>query len=209
MKVIIVDDHQLVIRGFQRIIEAEGFEVISSFTDSSLALERIPLLKPDIVLSDLDMPKINGAELIRQLREQVPEQKIIMLSMHLNQQVIKKIMGLKVNGYLSKNAHPEELIEALKAVHVGRTYFSSDVTQSLLFKSTEIKTEKALLTLNLSDREREVLKHIAQGEATKEIAEVLHISIGTVESHRRAIMTKLEVKNVAGMVRIAVQEGLV
>ncbi len=209
MKVIIVDDHQLVIRGFQRIIEAEGFEVISSFTDSSLALERIPLLKPDIVLSDLDMPKINGAELIRQLREQVPEQKIIMLSMHLNQQVIKKIMGLKVNGYLSKNAHPEELIEALKAVHSGRTYFSSDVTQSLLFKSSEIISEKALLTLNLSDRESEVLKHIAQGESTKEIAEVLHISIGTVESHRRAIMTKLEVKNVAGMVRIAVQEGLV
>ena len=118
-------------------------------------------------------------------------------------------MGLKVNGYLSKNAHPEELIEALKAVHSGRTYFSSDVTQSLLFKSTEIKTEKALLTLHLSDREREVLKHIAQGESTREIAEALHISIGTVESHRRAIMTKLEVKNVAGMVRIAVQEGLV
>ncbi len=209
MKVVIVDDHQLVINGFKNLLSGGSFEVLATFTNPQEALVKIPKLQPDVVLTDLDMPGLSGIELIQQLRAAIPDQKFIMLTMHLNQQIIKKMLSLKVDGYLSKNAHPDELTQALKAVGNGRTYYSADVTQSLAFSGNQIQSQNPMLTLVLSEREKEVLKLIANGESTKTIAEQLHISIGTVETHRRAIMTKLEVKNMAGMVRIAVQEGLV
>lgn len=210
MKVIIVDDHQLVLDGFCRIMEAAGHEVAGRYTDSQLALERIISTPPDLVLTDLDMPGLNGADLISAVRAQIPDQKFVLLTMHLNQQVIKKMMSLKVNGYLAKTSHPEELIEAAEAVYKGRNYFAAEVTQALAFQSQELQSQNsALKTLVLSEREKEVLQLIAMGESTKLIADQLHISVGTVESHRSAIMKKLEVSNVAGMVRIAVKEGLV
>lgn len=209
MKVVIVDDHQLVINGFLKLLSEKDISVAATFTHPKEALRQIPILKPDVVLTDLDMPGLNGVELIGQVRETLPEQKFIMLTMHLNQQIVKKMLGLKVNGYLSKNAHPDELFQALEAVAAGRSYYSSDVAQSLAFQGNKITTENPMLTLALSEREREVLKLIAHGESTKGIADKLHISTGTVETHRRSIMTKLEVSNMAGMVRIAVQEGLV
>lgn len=209
MKVVIVDDHQLVINGFLKLLNEKEISVAATFTQPREALAQIPILKPDVVLTDLDMPVLNGVGLIEEVRKTHPEQKFIMLTMHLNQQIVKKMLGLKVNGYLSKNAHPDELFQALEAVAAGRNFYSSDVAQSLAFQGTKITSENPMLTLALSEREREVLKLIAHGEPTKGIAEKLHISIGTVETHRRSIMGKLEVNNMAGMVRIAVQEGLV
>ena len=209
MKIVIVDDHQLVINGFLKLLIEKEIRAVATFTKPKEALRQIPILKPDIVLTDLDMPGLNGVELIEQVRKVRPEQKFIMLTMHLNQQIVKKMLGRKINGYLSKNAHPEELFQALEAVSNGRSYYSSDVAKSLAFQGNKITTENPMLTLALSEREREVLKLIAHGEPTKGIAEKLHISIGTVETHRRSIMIKLEVNNMAGMVRIAVQEGLV
>ncbi|NVK26402.1 MAG: response regulator transcription factor [Flavobacteriia bacterium] len=210
MRIMVVDDHQLVLDGFKRILHEASYQIIGSFTDSREALKAIVSEQPDIVLCDLDMPYLNGEELIKAVREKIPEQKFILLTMHLNQQLIKKMMGLKLNGYLSKNAHPDELLEAVLAVSKGRNYFSSEVTESLAFKGEALQqSNHTHLTLDLSDREREVLKLIALGESTKMIADQLNISVGTVETHRGAIMKKLAVKNVAGMVRIAVQEGLV
>ncbi len=209
MKVIVVDDHQLVINGFTKLLTDKGVEVVATFTQPREALIQIPILKPDVVLTDLDMPGLNGAELIEQVRKKEPGQKFIMLTMHLNQQIVKKMLGIKVDGYLSKNAHPEELFQAVEAVANGRTYYSTDVTQSLVFNGNEITHQNPMLTLALSEREREVLTLIAEGESTKSIADKLHISTGTVETHRRSIMSKLDVSNMAGMVRIAVQEGLV
>lgn len=210
MKVIIVDDHQLVIDGFKKIIEEYDCEVIQSYTLPNEALKGIIRHQPEVVLCDLDMPGMNGAELIIKVREENPEQKFILVTMHLNQQVVKKMLGLKVNAYLSKNAHPQELHQALQAVEAGRTYYTPDVTQSLAFKGTFIAPgQNPVYTLSLSAREREVLQQVALGESTKSIADKLCVSVGTVESHRSSIMHKLDVKNVAGMVRIAVQEGLV
>lgn len=210
MKVIIVDDHQLVINGFQRIIEESNCEVIQTYTNPNEALKGILRHRPDLVLSDLDMPGMSGAELITKVREENPGQKFILVTMHLNQQVVKKMLSLNVDAYLSKNAHTEELHQAMEAVAAGRTYYTPEVTRSLAFKGNAIAPrQNPVLTVALSAREREVLQEIAMGESTKSIADKLHVSVGTIESHRRAIMTKLEVKNVAGMVRIAVQEGLV
>lgn len=209
MNLVIVDDHQLVIDGFAKLLAEREVNIIGKFTDPRRALQEIPSLEPDIVLSDLDMPYINGVELLQAVRELRPQQKFMILSMHLNQQVLKKIINLKVESYISKNAHPEELFQALEAVYNGRSYFSADITASLASKNNSIERQPSLLIRNLSKRETEVLSLIAEGESTKSIADILSISPGTVENHRSSIMTKLEVKNVAGMVRIAVQEGLV
>lgn len=210
MRVVVVDDHQLVVDGIKSILEECSCEVVAGFNDSREAAEAILKLKPDLVLTDLDMPFLNGAQLIERIRAELPEQKFILLTMHLNQQIIKKMMGLKVNGYLSKNSYKEEFQEAVNAVASGRRYFSSDVTQSLAFKGNELSQySNFALVMNLSDREREVLRLIAMGYSTKMIADQLSISVGTVETHRGSIMKKLEVQNVAGMVRIAVKEGLV
>lgn len=210
MKVILVDDHRMVADGFSHILKSEGIEIMATFYDPLQALESILVLKPDLVLTDLDMPHLSGDELILRVRAQRPEQRFILLTMHLNQQLIKRMMELKVNGYLSKNSHPEELLEAVKAVAKGRNYFGSDVTESLAFKGNELsRSLNPLRTLDLSEREREVLQLIAMGYSTKMLSDKLNISVGTVESHRSSIMKKLEVQNVAGMVRIAVKEGLV
>ncbi|MDZ7846943.1 MAG: response regulator transcription factor [Owenweeksia sp.] len=210
MKVILVDDHQLVLNGFKKILEDLKCDVLATFTDPKQALSPIINTKPDVVFTDLDMPGMNGAELISQVREQSPEQKFILVTMHLNQQVVKKMLSLDVNAYLTKNAHLEELEQALQAVAGGRTYYTPEVVQSLAFKGESMSfSQNPVLTPALSKREREVLQLIAMGESTKSIAEKLFLSTGTIESHRRAIMHKLNVSNVAGMVRIAVQEGLV
>tara|TARA_R110002050_G_scaffold154967_1_gene282894 strand:- start:304 stop:936 length:633 start_codon:yes stop_codon:yes gene_type:complete len=209
VNIILVDDHQLVLDGFKRILLGANYQV-KTFTDSRQALQAILNEPPDLVLSDLDMPHLNGEELLKSVRKKRPEQKFILLTMHLNQQLIKKMMGLKLNGYLSKNANPEELTEAVGAVLKGRQYFSSEVTESLAFKGEALyQSGQRHLTLDLSQREQEVLRLIALGDSTKMIADQLNISIGTVETHRSAIMKKLAVKNVAGMVRVAVKEGLV
>lgn len=210
MRIIVVDDHQLVLDGFKRILSGGECSIVGAYTDSRDALQAIITEKPDLVLCDLDMPYLNGEQLIQAVRKEVPNQKFILLTMHLNQQLIKKMMRLKLNGYLSKNAHPEELLEAVAAIAKGRNYFSSEVTEALAFKGEVIQpSPHTRLTLDLSQRELEVLKHIALGDSTKMIADRLNISVGTVETHRGAIMRKLAVKNVASMVRIAVQEGVI
>lgn len=210
MKLVLIDDHQLVLDGFCRILGDAGYEIAGAFTDSQKALDAIFATRPALVLTDYDMPGLSGEELLKAVRAKIPEQKFLLLTMHLNQQLIKRMMRLKVDAYLSKNAHPDELLEALKAIARGRKYFAAEVAQSLAFKAHEIEAgSQPRLCLNLSDREREVLRLIALGHSTKMLAEALHISIGTVESHRHAIMQKLAVKNLAGMVRIAVKEGLV
>jgi DNA-binding NarL/FixJ family response regulator len=209
MKIILVDDHHLVLDGFSRILKSQGYEVMA-FTNPHLALKEILKSPPTIVLTDLDMPGLNGAELIEAVRKTNPEQKFILLTMHLNQQVIKRMMALKVNGFLSKASHPDELLEALEAILNGRNYYAAEVTKALAFQGDDLGSPVVgMETLSLSNREQEVLKLIAMGESTKLIASKLNISIGTVETHRGAIMRKLDVKNVAGMVRIAVKNGLV
>ena len=115
MKVIVVDDHQLVLEGFTGILTHGSCHIVGSYTDPRKALTAILELKPDVVLTDLDMPHLNGQELITEVRAKIPEQKFVLLTMHLNQQLIKKMMRLKVSADLSKNAHPEELMEAVSA----------------------------------------------------------------------------------------------
>ncbi|NVJ48489.1 MAG: response regulator transcription factor [Cytophagia bacterium] len=208
--IIIVDDHQMIIDGFSRIIaDEQDFDVISTYNDPKEALVKVPMLKPEILMVDLEMPGMTGLELVRQLKAKMPDLKTILLTMHLDQATVKKAMELGFNAYILKNLDELELKIALTKVRRGQKYYSAQVTEVLTNSSSEIVTNGGAKLAVLTSRETEVLKHIAEASSTKEIADLLSISISTVETHRKAIMKKLEVHNVAGLVRLAISEGLV
>lgn len=208
--IIIVDDHQMIIDGFSRIIaDEQDFEVISTYNDPKEALVKVPMLKPEILMVDLEMPGTTGLELVRQLKAKMPDLKTILLTMHLDQATVKKAMELGFNAYILKNLDELELKIALTKVRRGQKYYSAQVTEVLTSSSSEIVTNGGAKLAVLTSRETDVLKLIADACSTKEIADELSISISTVETHRKAIMKKLEVHNVAGLVRLAISEGLV
>ncbi|TFV97127.1 response regulator transcription factor [Algoriphagus kandeliae] len=209
-RIVLVDDHQLIIDGLSRIIqEIPGFELVTSYHDPLEALQKIPVWKPEILMVDFEMPGLNGLELIRKLKQQIPELKTVLLTMHLDQATVKEALSLGVNAYILKNLDEFELRVALEKVSKGQNYYSAPVTEVLNSKSKSIqKSSNSQLDL-LSGREREVLKLIAEAFSTKEIADQLSLEISTIETHRKSLMRKLDVHNVAGLVRIAVQEGLV
>lgn len=208
--IIIVDDHQMIIDGFSRIIaDEQDFEVISTYNDPKEALVKVPMLKPEILMVDLEMPGMTGLELVRQLKAKMPDLKTILLTMHLDQATVKKAMELGFNAYILKNLDELELKIALTKVRRGQKYYSAQVTEVLTNSSSEIVTNGGAKLAVLTIRETDVLKLIADACSTKEIADELSISISTVETHRKAIMKKLEVHNVAGLVRLAISEGLV
>lgn len=208
--IIIVDDHQMIIDGFSRIIaDEQDFEVISTYNDPKEALVKVAMLKPEILMVDLEMPGMTGLELVRQLKAKMPDLKTILLTMHLDQATVKKAMELGFNAYILKNLDELELKIALTKVRRGQKYYSAQVTEVLTNSSIEIVTNGGAKLAVLTSRETDVLKLIADACSTKEIADELSISISTVETHRKAIMKKLEVHNVAGLVRLAISEGLV
>ena len=206
--IVIVDDHELVAAGIANFIKEDpAFELFSIFNSSTEALQKIPVLNPDIVLTDLDMPQLNGLELIQQLRQSI-QPKFVLLTMHINHAVMKKVVELELDGYLPKNTDEFEFFQCLQTIVAGRTYYSQKAVATLNQKSSRIMTTGIKLTQYLTERETQILKLIAAGDSTKEIADSLFIAVRTVETHRKSIMEKLGVKNMAGMVRIAVQEGL-
>lgn len=207
--VIIVDDHQMVAQGIAGFFKNDDdIEVIGIFHSAAEALIRIKLLLPNIILTDLDMPGMNGLELAQQVQKEKLPCKLILLTMHLNQSVIKKVMHQKLDGYLPKNADKTEVKACLQAVKSGGTYFSPKAMEILMAKGQQINISGLKKSQSLSNREREILVLIAEGLSTREVSEKLHIAVRTVETHRKSILEKLNVKNVAGMVRIAVQDGL-
>lgn len=209
--IIIVDDHQMIIDGFSRIIADEhGLEVISTYNDPKEALIKVPILKPQILMVDLEMPGMTGLELVRQIKIKLPDIRTILLTMHLDQATVKKAMELGFDAYILKNLDELELKIALTKVSRGQKYYSAQVTEVLTNSSTAIsKGSSGSKLALLTSRETEVLKLIAEAYSTKDVADQLNISISTVETHRKAMMKKLEAHNVAGLVRLAVSEGLV
>lgn len=208
--IVIVDDHQMIIDGLSRIIaEEHGFKVLSTYVDPKEALQKVPILKPDVLLVDLEMPGLNGLELVSQLKKTMPELRTILLTMHLDYATVKKAMEIGFDSYILKNLDEMELKIALNKVVKGHKYWSASITEVLNNTSKIIGKERLSKLASLTNRETEILKLIAEAHSTKQIAEELFISVSTVETHRKSIIKKLEANNVAGLVRIAVSEGLV
>ncbi|MCZ4410081.1 response regulator transcription factor [Cryomorphaceae bacterium 1068] len=215
MRILIVDDHTLVQSGISELVNSlGGFEVVGGAENGKEALEFTDMLKPDIVLMDVDMPVMNGLEATIELKKRSPETKVIILTMHGDPSLIKRMMEIGASGFLLKNSDRSEFETALKRVAEGKTYFSGDAARAVITGENvtpgnfTVGTD-ALLFSKLSEREREILKLIAQGMSNKEIGEELFISHRTVDSHRTNLMKKLQVHNSAALVKLAASNGLV
>ena len=212
LKIIVADDHHLVRTGIVKILEEHApFEVISEVDNGKDAIEKCKILKPDILLLDLDMPILNGLEAVPRLKEQSPELKIGILTMHKEKYLVEKLMKMGVDGYLYKSSDPEDLIYGIQKIGSGKRYYDSEVTENVVLEKTfnGPNKENALLLALLSEREKEILKMIAEGQSSSEIGEKLFISARTAETHRSNIIKKIQVKNVAGLIRFAIKSGLV
>ncbi len=193
----LVDDHQLFLDGMNSVLSSEqDFTVLFAVNSAKTAFEKLKELQPDVIISDISMPEINGIEFIKIVRQQYPEIKIIVLSMFENLQSYDNI-----EGYLLKETDRQELIQTIRKIVInGEKVFKTFNKQQDIF---EFKS--AILT----DREKQIIQLIAEEFTTEEIAEKLFVSKGTIETHRKNIFFKLQVKNIAGLIKKAVYLGIV
>ncbi|MCC7319221.1 MAG: response regulator transcription factor [Bacteroidales bacterium] len=212
IKIIITDDHQMVIDGLKSILDnSEGVKVIATANNGRELLRLLEILDTDVVLMDIDMPVMNGIETMQAIKNSNKSCKVIILTMHEERALVKKMTDSGAKGYLFKNSDKEELLLAIKRVHEGGVYFSSALTLNLLGaeKMEKGSTSEGNVAYMLTDREIEILKLIASGLSNKEIGDQLFISHRTVDTHRTNLMKKLEINNIAGLIRFAIKNGYI
>lgn len=208
IKIIIADDHTMFLEGIVSLLEnEERVSILGKAANGKLALKIIENTLPDIILLDISMPEMDGIEVTKIIKQKYPSVKILIVSTHSNIQMIAKLIRIGVDGYLLKNAEKQELIHALETIQNGATYFCKEVAEKNKENNSKIKSETLQIT-ELSDREREILILIAQEFTGSEIAEKTFISLNTVNTHRRNLLSKLNVKNTAGLVKYAIEYGL-
>ncbi|HMQ07884.1 MAG TPA: response regulator transcription factor [Saprospiraceae bacterium] len=212
IKVAIADDHAMFVDGIDSILKDESnISVAGKCFDGASVLDFVKSQPVDILLLDINLPDINGIEVCKQLSQSNSDLKIIAISMFNEESVVTEMLNNGAKGYILKNTGRDELIKAIETVHNGQTYFSKDVTQTImnsLLKQRK-KTDKSNKFLpKISRREKEILKLIIEEYTTPEIAEKLFISLKTVETHRSSLLAKLNARNSAGLVRIAIENKI-
>ncbi|MBY7949750.1 response regulator transcription factor [Vibrio fluvialis] len=206
IRVVIVDDHRVVLEGFMARLEMEPeIEVIATASNGLEALEVVKQHRPDVILMDVSMPIMNGIDATRLIKEEVPDVKVLMLTMHDNREYIMKVMQAGAVGYMLKEISAEKMVQAIKTVNLGSTYFCESVTQTLFTQDIIPSAQKPN---PLSRREEAVLKMVAQGHSSKKIASLLNISYRTVETHRQNIKHKLDIHSTAELAQYAIQHGM-
>ncbi|MCI0449159.1 MAG: response regulator transcription factor [Chlorobi bacterium] len=213
-KILIVDDHEVVRDGLKNILTSlDNISVTGEAGNGEDAVKMYSSLKPDLVIMDISMPGMNGIEATRIIKEKDPEAKILILTMHDNQEYLNQIIRSGAKGFILKNTDKEELLDAVKTVASGDNFFSKDISKLIIdnYIRTAKETEKndGYKEVPLTKREIEILKLIASGYSNQEIANILYISYNTVDTHRKNIMHKLSIKNTAGLVRYAIEKGLI
>lgn len=207
LNLLLADDHAVITQGLKSLLAGEDDIHIAHTCESGReALRSLDTLSIDVVLLDVDMPEMSGQECAEAIISRFPKVKIIMLTMHDSPGVIKPLLELGVHGYLLKTVERLELVNAIRNVAQGRNYFQSEVTQALIKPTV---SNQASQIEELSSREIDVVKLVANGNTNAEIADVLHISPRTVDSHRTNIMRKLDIHNVAGITKYAFRNGLI
>lgn len=211
IRILLADDHKILREGLKKLIEEEdNLEVIGESKNGPDTVRLTQKLKPDLIIMDISMPELSGIEATRRILKEIPGIKVIALSMHSDSRYVMDMLEVGAKGYLLKDCAFDEIIHAIHAVIEGKTYLSPGVTDivvdSSLGKMGKQPTNPARSLL--SSREIEILQLLSEGARTKDIAEKLFISQKTVETHRRNIMTKLKLDNIADLVRFAIREGL-
>jgi len=210
IRVLIADDHSLVRDGIRALLEgAPEIEVVAEANDGLEAIELTLEHHPDIVLMDIGMSRLNGLDAAARLTREFTEVRVLMLSMHANEEYVLQALRAGASGYLLKDSRKQELLFALKSVAEGKTYLSPMVSKHVIESYVKsVGTETSPLE-KLTPRQREILRLICEGRTNKEIATILNISVKTVDTHRTQLMERLDIHDVAGLVRFAIKEGLV
>jgi DNA-binding NarL/FixJ family response regulator len=208
IRILLVDDHALVRTGIALLLQAESdFSVVGETGDGGKAVELAQELKPDVALVDLAMPGTTGVQVLSALRTHCPEVKVIMLSMYSTEEHVVHAMRAGASGYVPKSAAPQELVSAVRTVCGGGTWLPTQISRQVLdnyLRRIHAEDPPNLLTA----RQREILRMIAEGSSTKQIAALLGVSVKTIESHRAQIMGKLDIRDAAGLVRYAIRNGI-
>jgi DNA-binding NarL/FixJ family response regulator len=212
LRILLADDHALVRQGFRKILEERSdWEVVAEASDGRDAVRQILDLTPDVAIFDIAMPRLNGIEATRQVVARVPAVRVLVLSMHVRDIYVSQVLHAGARGYLLKDAASVDLIRAVTALAEGKTFFSPAVARLRRDQSMRRPAgpDVADSYETLSEREREVLQLIAEGRSNKEMATMLSISPGTVETHRAHLMQKLDVHNAVEIVLYAMRRGLI
>ena len=210
IRILIADDHNIVRDGLKALVEKEaGLEVIAEASNGLEALELVEKHAPDIVIMDVAMPDLNGIEATRQLTAKDPSIKIIALSMHSDRRFVIEMLRAGAMGFMLKDSAFEELAAAIRNVHKGRAFLSSSIVDVVVtdYVRNLAGTDSPAYT-QLSDRERQILKLLAEGKTVKEIGYMLDVSAKTVETHRLNIRDKLGISSVAELTKFAIREGI-
>jgi two-component system response regulator NreC len=210
VRILLADDHQIMREGLKALLgKHSSIQVIAEADNGIEALNIARREKPDVIVMDIAMPDINGIEVTRQLKSELSDIKIIALSMHSDRRFVSEILKAGASAYVLKHAAFEDLEKAIKAVMMNRTFLSADILESVVSDYvSQLSNSEYEAYRQLSNRERQVLQLLAEGNSTKEIAFKLHVSVKTIESHRQNIMNKLGIRTLAGLTKFAVREGL-
>jgi DNA-binding NarL/FixJ family response regulator len=206
IRILLADDHNVVRKGLRGTLEEyDGWMVCGEASNGREAVRLALELKPDIVVLDLTMPELNGIEATRQIKKSLPQAEILIFTMHETEEMILSAFEAGARGFVLKSDDELELVEAIKVVSRHKTFFTPVASEALLDNLLRPSMRDSVLT----DREREVVQLLAEGRSNKEVAAALDISVKTVETHRAAIMRKLEIDSIADLVRYAIRNHLI
>lgn len=209
INIAIADDHQMFLDGLKMLLtENEGISIQHTATDGKQLLAQLEAQPVEVILIDINMPGINGLDATKIISKQYPAVKVIALTMYNTKEFIRNLLNAGVKGYVLKNADKSELLNAIRTVASGQLYYSQAITDTIMRSMTKAKPSVYDMPPELSKREIEVLKLIVQEYTSQEIADKLFISNNTVESHRKNLISKLNVRNSAGLVKYAIEHGI-
>jgi two-component system response regulator NreC len=212
IRILIAEDHAIVREGIRRLLAAEAdLDVVGEAADGAAAVELTQSLRPDVVCMDISMPRVNGVEATQRIKSLVPDVAIVILTMHEDEAYAYELLKAGASGYVLKRASARDLVDAVRAVAGGHTFLHPLIAQRLLneYEGDSGRDDERRRFDGLTERERQVVRLIADGLTNRDIAERLHISVKTVETHRTHIMEKLDLHDRAHLVRYAVRKGLI
>jgi DNA-binding NarL/FixJ family response regulator len=212
IRILIADDHTIVRQGLARLLNDQpDLKVVGEAVNGRQAVDKALELKPEIIIMDIAMPQLNGIEAAKRIRKKLPKAKILILSMYSHEHYIHELFETGISGYLLKDSSGRDIIQAIHAALNNETFLSPSISKVLVdtYRSPQRSSSRAERYKQLSNREREVFQLIAEGHSTRQIAEMLCVSISTIKSHRAKIMEKLDVDTPVKLVHFAIQLGLV
>lgn len=212
VRILIADDHQLILNGISDMLRPiKQYKIVGRASNGKEAVEKALLLKPDLIFMDISMPVMNGIEATKIISQKLPLVKILALTQHEEKEYVKQILKSGGSGYLLKNSKKDEFLDAIESVLAGKYYLSKEISEQMISDIITHEQGNSLenKAVTLTKRETQIIKKIADELSNQEIADELHISLRTVETHRRNIMQKLKVKSVVSLLKYAAQHNII